>query len=240
MTAGRISQSAAFRLSIFLAAIILPATLLAKGIFGSFIFTFSIPVIWQVCFLGMPFSSLGIRFNSIKSSIIAGAVTGLSLGFIGGSFLKALGITGYVLTNAHKLEFSFGQFYAAFSLQEELGYRLLTFSNSPAGFFAYVIFSIFFIGLGEELFWRGFIQNKISARLPANASVWLTAFLFAFIHFYIFTILPIGIGICFLVLIFAGGLVWGYLFNHFKNVWGAAISHGITAFIIWKYCFFVN
>jgi hypothetical protein len=138
----------------------------------------------------------------------------------------------------HKLQFNVGQFCVAFPLQKELGYRLLTASNSTIGLFIYLIFSILVIGLGEELFWRGFIQAKISDRFPANVSIWFTAILFALIHCYIFTILPIKIGISFLALIFIVGLIWGYLFKYFNNVWSAAISHGIVAFIIWKYYFF--
>lgn len=234
----KISQNIILRLCISFVAIFLPAVLLIKGIYGSFIFTFSIPIIWQVGFLGKPISSLGIKFNSIKSSIIVGVITGLSLGFIGGSLLKVSGVTGYAFTAMHELQFNVGKFCVAFPLQKELGYRLLMASNSTIGLFIYLMFSIFVIGLGEELFWRGFIQTKISDRLSVNVSVWLTAISFALIHCYIFTILPIKIGLNFLALIFIVGLIWGYLFKYFKSVWSPAISHGIVAFIIWKYYFF--
>lgn len=236
----KISQGIILRLCILFVAIFLPIVLLVKGIFGSFVFTFSIPIIWQVSFLGKPISSLGIKLNSIKTSIIVGAITGLILGFIGGNLLKVLGVTGQLFTNMHKLQFNFGQFCVAFPLQQELGYQLLTNSNSAVGLFIYLMFSIFVIGLGEEFFWRGFIQSKISDRFPANASIWFTAILFALIHCYIFTILPIRTGISFLALIFIAGLIWGYLFKYFSNVWSPAISHGIAAFVIWKYYFFVH
>ena len=233
-----ISPSTIFRLSISLLAILLPAILLIKGIYGSFIFTFSIPLIWQVGFSGKQFSSLGLRRNSIKSSIIIGLVSGCILGFVGGNLLKFLGITGYVYNNMNKLQFSIGAFNIVFPLQKELGYQLLAMSNSLVGMTVYLIFCFFLIGFGEELFWRGFIQKKISGYLSANTSIWLTAILFALIHFYIFTILPIKIGICFLFLIAISGVAWGYLFKYSSNVWSPAISHGITAFIIWKYYFF--
>ncbi len=115
---------------------------------------------------------------------------------------------------------------------------MLTTSNSTIGLLIYLMFSIFVIGLGEEFFWRGFIQTKISDRLPVNVAIWLTAISFAFIHCYIFTILPIKAGIIFLALIFIAGLIWGYLFKYFNNVWSSAISHGVVAFVIWKYYFF--
>jgi len=234
----KISKVVVFRFCISLSAIILPTLLLIKGIYGSFIFTFSIPLLWQVGFLGKSFESLGFKLNRIKSSIITGIATGCLLGFIGGNLLQLLGIKGYVYSNLHTLQFSVRSFNIAFPLQKELGYRLLTISNTPVGICVYLIFSVFVVGLGEELFWRGFLQKKMSNYLSMNMAIWFTAILFALIHFYIFTILPIKLGICFLVLIAVSGAAWGYLFKYFNNTFPAAISHGITAFIVWKYYFF--
>lgn len=196
------------------------------------------PLLWQFGFLGKPISSLGVKPDKIKVSIVTGVITGCFLGFAGGSILKFLGITGYVFNNLHKLQFSFGPLNVAFSLQKELSYQLLAMSNSFAGLCAYLIFSILIIGLGEEFFWRGFIQQKISGRTSADMAIWITAILFSSTHFYILTILPIKAGIIFLLLIAIAGILWGYLLKYFANIWSSAISHGIAAFIIWKYYFF--
>jgi len=48
----------ALRILVSIAAILVPLVFLFKGIFGSFIFTFSTPLIWQFGFLGKPISSL--------------------------------------------------------------------------------------------------------------------------------------------------------------------------------------
>jgi len=240
MTELKINPNIILRLCITFLAVLLPTVLLIKGIYGSFIFTFSIPLIWQVAFLGKPLNSLGLKVNSIRSSIFIGLVSGCILGFIGGNSLKFLGVTGYVYSHMDKLQVSIGALNIAFPLQNELGYRLLSTSNSLMGISLYLIFCFVLIGLGEEIFWRGFIQKKISDYLSANLSIWITATLFALIHFYIFTILPINLGIFFLFLIAISGVVWGYLFKHFNNVLSSAISHGITAFIIWKYYFFIH
>lgn len=238
MTKNEISQSGFLRFCISLTAIVLPVILLTKGIYGSFIFTFSIPLLWQVGFLGKPFDSLGLKVKFIKSSIITGIATGCLFGFIGGNLLKFLGIAGYVYSNLHKLQLSFASFHIIFPLQKELGYRLLTISSTPVGICVYLIFCVFVIGLGEELLWRGFMQKKLSNYLSVDVAIWFTAVLFALIHFYIFIILPFKLGIAFLFLIAVSGAVWGYLFKYFANLWPAVISHGITAFIIWKYYFF--
>ena len=222
------------RVLVSVAAIAAPILFLFKDIYGSFLFTFSIPLVWQFGILGRPISSLGVRPDKVKASIMIGVTTGCLLGFAGGIILKSLGITGYIYNSLHKLQFS----NISFPLQKEVGYRLLTMSYNPAGLCLYLIFSLFIIGFGEELFWRGFIQQKISGYVSKDISVWITAVLFSSIHFYIFIILPVKTGMIFLLLIGFAGIVWGYLLKYFGNIWPAAISHGIAAFIIWKYYFF--
>lgn len=238
MEDAKITSNIFFRFFISLLVIILPVVFLIKGIYGSFIFTFSIPVLWQIGCQGKPFNTLGTGLNFIKSSIIIGVATGFILGFLGGNLLKFLGITGYAYGNLHKLQFSLGPFNTVFLLEKELGYRLLNMSNTSVGVCVYLLFCIFVIGLGEEIFWRGFLLKKISNYSSMDAAIWFSAALFASAHFYIFAILPVNMGIYFLVLIAISGACWGYLFKHFNNVWSAAISHGIVAFIIWKYYFF--
>ncbi|TAN62021.1 CPBP family intramembrane metalloprotease [bacterium] len=228
------------RILISLVAVILPAVLLFKGIYGSFIFTFSIPLIWKVGIRGERFDSLGLRLNSIKHSITIGMISGFVLGIAGGSGLEILGLTGLLFTSADKLQFSFSSLTIAFPLQQEVGYRLLSMSNALVGTCVFFVFCIIAVGLGEEIFWRGFIQKRISGFFPANIAIWITAIIFSVIHFYIFTIIPLKTGIAFLMLIALAGGVWGYLFKHFGNIWSAAISHGIAAFIIWKYYFFAT
>jgi len=235
----KIGQSKTLRLCIWLIAILVPAILLAKGIYGSFVFTFSIPLLWQVGFLGEPVSSLGLKRKFLKPSLITGFTTGVILALISGKVLNALGMTGQALSALHKLQFSFGFFKISFPLQKELGYKLLAASNTLKGAFLYLFFCIFLVGLGEELFWRGFIQQKISKHFSKSLSIWLTALLFSLAHLYIFTILPLKEAIFFLTALAIIGAIWGYLFVYLNNIWCPAISHGMVAFIIWKYYFFV-
>jgi len=234
----KIGQSNSLRLFIWFAATILPIILLAKGIYGSFLFTFSMPLLWQIGLRREPFSSLGLKRKSSRASIITGFITGVVIALLCGKILSILGMTGYTLSGLHKLELSFGFFKLSFPLQKELAYRLLTTSNTLKGAFLYLFFSILVIGLGEELFWRGFIQQKISKHFSKSLSIWLTAILFGLTHFYIFLILPIKGGIIFLAAIAVIGAIWGYLFAYFNNIWGSAVCHGVVAFIIWKYYFF--
>ena len=209
-----------------------------SGCYGSFLFTFSLPLLWQLGIRAKTIASLGFKKESIRPSLFAGSVAGITLGLLGGIAMKGLGISGRSFSNLHKLSLSLGSFEIAFPLQDEVGYRLLGMSHSFEGLLVYLLFSIFIIGLGEELFWRAFVQQKIAAMSSKNSSIWITAALFSLSHFYIFTVLQGKAGILFLGLTAIAGAVWGYIFERFGNIGGAAASHGITAFIIWKYYFF--
>ena len=217
------------RLYVSILAVALPLICLIKGRYGSFLFSFSVPLFWQVSYLGKPFSSLGLSKESFVPSVITGFITGIGLALVGGNLLTLSGVRGAVFAGPHILNSL---------LQRELGFRLLALGNTLAGTILYLFFCVFLVGLGEELFWRGFIQQKISIRLSKNMAIWLTAILFGLVHFYIFTFLSIKSGIFFLGLIALAGAFWGYLFERFHNIWGPAIAHGLTAFIIWKYFFF--
>lgn len=227
-----------FRICAAFASILVPFILLIKGIYGSFIFSFSIPLLWQVVYLDKSPSFLGLRKKSLATSIILGVVSGAILALLGGKALQLLGLTGHSLINAHNIQFGIGTFKIKFSLARELGYQLLIMSNSFKGLILYLLFSILVIGLGEEIFWRGFIQRKIAHRVTKSATIWITAVLFALIHSYVFIIVPISKGLILLALIGIVGVIWGYLYEKTDNIWSAAISHGIVAAIIWKYYFF--
>ena len=74
--------------------------------------------------------------------------------------------------------------------------------------------------------------------MSKNISIILTTLCFLLIHLYLFNFLSIPLGILFLLLIAAGSILWGYLYIHFGNICFNAISHGIVAFVLWRYLFF--
>jgi len=220
-------------------AITFPAIVLTYGLYGSFLFTFTIPLFWQVGVLCQPIASLGLKKKFILRSIFIGLVSGMVLGLLGGNILKFLGMSNFSLDDIKGLQYYHVLFNFDLVMKKETGYQLLTKSNTFLDGFLYLLFSVFVIGLGEEVFWRGFIQQKLSRYLPQKAiAVWLTAALFSLMHIYILTVMPINTGIIFLVLIALAAVAWGYLFLYIGNIWAVAISHGLTAFIIWKYYFF--
>jgi membrane protease YdiL (CAAX protease family) len=229
-----------YRLAISISTIAIPIILLIKGIYGSFLFTFSFPLLWEIGFCNQKLASLGLNKLLLRRSIIIGCLSGICLGLIGGNILTFSGITGFLFTDANELMINLGSLKLNFPLDKELSYSLLTKSNSFGAVILYLGFSIIAIGLGEELFWRGFIQKKLSKYTKRNAAVLITAALFSLTHFYLFSILSLKAGLFFLMLIFLVGIIWGYIFNRLGNIWSVAISHGITAFILWKFFFFTS
>lgn len=226
------------RISVCIAAVIVPLVLLFLGIYGSFSFTFSAVFIWQVGILGLGVESLGLKKKSLLPSVTSGIILGIILALAGGFILKLLGMTNYPLDNIAKLKDVINFSGRGISFQGELGFRLITGGEGAGGFLSALLFCTLLVGLGEELLWRGFIQQKISKILPKNASIWITAILFGLTHFYLLLIMPPKESFIFMGLISLSGALWGYLYEYFGNVWGAAVSHGIAAFIVWKYFVF--
>jgi membrane protease YdiL (CAAX protease family) len=74
------------------------------------------------------------------------------------------------------------------------------------------------IGPGEEVFWRGFLQNKAQSVLGAPGGWLTTSALYAAVH--------IGSRNVLLVLAAAaGGLFWGYLYLRYRSILVNAVSH---------------
>jgi len=86
---------------------------------------------------------------------------------------------------------------------------------------------VFIIGPGEELYWRGFIQKTLSAKLGSRKGYLLGTALYAGVH--ILTgnfMLVVAALVC--------GLFWGFLYEKEKSIVPVIISH-----VIWDLFVFV-
>ncbi len=71
---------------------------------------------------------------------------------------------------------------------------------------------------GEEIFWRGFVQQRLQKLLPVSLSVVLSALMYASVQFYSDTIvLPVAA--------FVAGLIWGYLYAWKRSIQLVIVSH---------------
>ncbi len=230
------------RFFISLGAVVVPVVLLYNDIYGSFLYTFTIPLLWEIGVLGNPVSSLGLRRDKrIASSLLWGLISGIILGILGGFAIRFAGIS-YTGQYMPEVTISLPGLPAySFSMREEAGFRLLTSTGNVGGFAASILFSVFLIGLGEELFWRGFIQQKLIRLFSGyskHIAVWVSSIAFGTVHIYLLWMLTEWKGILFMALIAIAGAIWGYLYIKFKNIWVAALSHGFAAFILWRFFFF--
>ena len=88
---------------------------------------------------------------------------------------------------------------------------------------------LFLIGPAEEIFWRGYVQEKLSRRWNANMGFIVTAAIYALVH----------AGSCNFMLTMAAlvaGVVWGLLYRLFPQYFTAIIiSHALwdVAVFIW-------
>lgn len=84
---------------------------------------------------------------------------------------------------------------------------------------------LLWIGPAEEIFWRGFVQHKLSARYGGLKSFFITSVIYALVHIWSFNFMLIMAAlIC--------GLFWGWMFYKYKSVIPIIISHAVwDAFI---------
>jgi len=77
-----------------------------------------------------------------------------------------------------------------------------------------------FIGPGEEIFWRGFIQQKLSHSQRPLKGYLTAALIYGAVHLWAFNfILFITALIC--------GLFWGFIYMRYRSVWPGIISHAL-------------
>ena len=91
------------------------------------------------------------------------------------------------------------------------------------------ILMLFLIGPAEEIFWRGYVQNKLQQRYTPNIGFAVTTAIYAVVH----------AGSCNFMLIMAAlvaGAAWGLMYRLFPQKFGAIIlSHALwdVAVFVW-------
>ncbi len=120
--------------------------------------------------------------------------------------------------------------YAIFWLGRELSVALFPFaSREIASVYvtktelhpAVIGLLLFFImGPAEEIYWRGFIQETLTARVGALGSVLVTSALYALIHIFAFNFMLVAAaGVC--------GLFWGFLYLRERSLMPVILSHSL-------------
>jgi membrane protease YdiL (CAAX protease family) len=108
-------------------------------------------------------------------------------------------------------------------------------------FWQFFLFVGIIVPVGEELYWRAGLQGLLRLRFSRTKTVLLSALLFTFYHLVTVGFLMPGVpGLPLVALVFLSGLVLAWLTQHTKNIWAAAICHGLGGwgaiiFLVWKY-----
>ncbi len=83
----------------------------------------------------------------------------------------------------------------------------------------------FWIGPAEEIFWRGFVQQRLAGIFGANKGYMIATVLYAGVHVYAMNfMLFMAALIC--------GAFWGYLYRRSGSLWSVIISHALWDVII--------
>lgn len=84
---------------------------------------------------------------------------------------------------------------------------------------------VFWIGPAEEIFWRGFVQRRLSARYGTVLGFLATSAIYAAVHCVSFNFMLLAAAaIC-------GGF-WGLMFAWRRNLWPVIISHAVWGIVI--------
>jgi len=95
-------------------------------------------------------------------------------------------------------------------------YQMVLQKNRGVGSIAVVLFMAFFPALMEEIFFRGFVMKRLIGMAGNfHTGIWLSSFLFAFIHVQPLKLLP---------MILLGGIL-GYVAYFSRSIWASVSIH---------------
>lgn len=128
--------------------------------------------------------------------------------------------------------------YALFAAGKAAAFKLFAFAPAAiadiyrlklgAGLLDVSLLLGLIIGPGEEIFWRGFLQEKTGSLVGPDAGLWLTALVYALVH--------VASGNIMLVLAAAVcGVFWGLTYRIFRSPVLNAVSHTIWALAVFVF-----
>lgn len=96
-----------------------------------------------------------------------------------------------------------------------------------------LLFNIFLVAiipaLGEELFFRGSLQNTLNRQISTTGAIWIAAFVFSAVHFQFYGFIPrMLIGAFFGYLLVWSGTIWLPITAHFTNNAVIVIFHYLS------------
>lgn len=129
------------------------------------------------------------------------------------------------------MDFNFPDFMESWARSQEDAAKsateALTNVTSPAYFLISFLVIAIIPALGEELLFRGIIQNKLWEASNIHVAIWVTGILFGVIHMQFYGVIPrILLGVIFGYLYYWSGTLWIPILAHF-------INNGFTLFVLY-------
>jgi uncharacterized protein len=167
-------------------------------------FTFHNPPIFWYMFTATMLIVMSYSILSEKMNHDTTFLTDSLYGILSGLLLFLLFWTGHLIIEIFDLPF-----------QKEITKLYKRFS--PTHIWHYIVLLCFIVP-GEELFWRGFVQKRLSKYMRNRYSIIIAAALYASVQIYSGTIIHI------FAALFAG-LYWGFLYSWKKSIPLVVLSH---------------
>lgn len=196
-----------------------------QGISSALIFI-APPLILYACTRHQPMRKIGFRQpNSAWMLLI-----GVALMFV------SLPLTNLLTTWNEKMNFgeAFESLEALLKQLEETAGDLteqMLQVDSIGGLLFNLLIIALIPAIGEELTFRGVLQQALTRKMNVHVAVFLTAFIFSFIHFQFYGFLPrMFLGLLLGYLFYYSGSLWTSILMHFVNN-GAAV---VVAYLDYK------
>lgn len=201
-----------------------PALMIFIGLhlFGNVVITFLLFYSWLFALplFDKAFPRTSFKFN--RHSTFIGIASGTLIFFIIFGGLQWLHIYLLDINALRVLLLEWG-----FSGQGEIGLMLVLLILNP---------------IAEEIYWRGYMFEKLRKPGTASYAIAMTSFFYAFYH--LLTVFPIfqGIfGIIAVLPVLIGGLIWGFMREKTGSISATIISHGLADLgIVCVYWFIVR
>lgn len=118
--------------------------------------------------------------------------------------------------------------YAVFVLGREVSTRMLPFASGQIGAVydnkallgpgTIGLLIGFVIGPGEEVFWRGFLQREVAARVGPWSGYAVATLLYGVVHVFTGNLMLVAASL-------VAGTLWGWLFLRYGRLWPGIVSH---------------
>lgn len=179
-------------------------------------------ILWILVFLVRPLEFwLMLSLSTLVLLLVALAVNrGKNAIRINGRLVLLGVVSAVLLYLLFYLGFQATKSYPIFS--EGVG-RVYELRTVPSYFIALAL--VFPIGPGEEIYWRGLIQRRLSEKLGSGIGLLAATCAYALVH------LP-TLDVPLILTAFIGGLVWGYIYERTASLFPVILSHVLFDLLI--------